>query len=124
MSSNGDPASASSVVGYCQCDTVAGHAKAGAGSRQIRGVIARKQQSEQGSTNRAAMGWGATRGSEPEDGLDAAERDQAASSTLAGDGSCWRDSEEIDGVILCQSSLENSWTFSRRAAGDKLSPSL
>lgn len=58
---------------------VAGHVKAGAGSRQIRGVIARKRRSEPGSTNGAAMGWDATRGSEPEDGMDAAEREQAAS---------------------------------------------
>lgn len=79
VSSNGDLASASSLGGSCQCDTVAGHAKAGARSRQIRGVIARKWQSERGSTKRAAMGWDATRGSEPEEGLDAAEHEQAAS---------------------------------------------
>lgn len=79
VSSYGDPAFAYSLGGTFQCDMVAGHAKAGAGSRQIRGVIAWKRQSEQGSKNWAAMGWDATRGSEPEDGLDAAEHEQAAS---------------------------------------------
>lgn len=72
----------------------------------------------------ADMVWGTMWGSEQEAGLDAAEHEQAASSALAGKGTCCRDSEEIDGVILCQSSLDNSWTFSRQAAGDKLSPSL
>lgn len=43
------------------------------------GLSLEKRQSERGSTNRAAMGWDATRGSEPEDGLDAAEHEHAAS---------------------------------------------
>lgn len=73
---------------------------------------------------RADMVWDTMWGSEQKAGLDAVEHEWATSSALAGKGTCCRDSEEIDGAILCQSSLDHSWTFRRQAAGDKLSPSL
>lgn len=105
MSSRGDLASASRSGGSGLCDTAGG--KEGSGICQIHGVTAQKGQNY-GGADTVLIPIG---------------RSEQQRQTLAGKGICCRDSE-IDGVILCQSSLDNSWTFSHQAAGDKLSLSL